>query len=102
MSDLRASPVDSNTLSFSSKNDPNTVDAWNFAFKVAKGVSTAGSQSVSQGGSDLRPSVTQNPSGYLNQTRCIGLCHGFDPTGAASRNAIRSAKIAGVAPDCVT
>jgi hypothetical protein len=79
MSDLRASPVDSNTLSFSSKNDPNTVDAWNFAFKVAKGASTAGSQSVSQGGSDLRPSVTQNPSGYLNQTRCIGLCHGFDP-----------------------
>ena len=78
MSDLRASPVDGDALSFSSKNDPNTVDAWNFALKVARGVSTAGSQSASQGGWDLRPSAT-HPSGYLNETRCIGLCHGFDP-----------------------
>jgi hypothetical protein len=79
--DMSDFEVDSNTLSAafipsSGNNDPNgnTVDAWSFAFKAAQGTSAASTagQSVSQ-------SATQNPSDYLNQTRCIGLCHGFDP-----------------------
>jgi hypothetical protein len=79
---MSASGVESNTLSTAltpsgGNNDPsgNTVDGWNFAFnaaKAAQGASTRGSQSVSQG-------ARQHSSDYLNQTRCIGLCHGFDP-----------------------